>query len=127
MYRMIVDRYEEKIKYLTTENTDLRKSLKELQKELQDILSTHKVTNLQTNGESANTDIMNDSQFNLPFDMIRDSLEDSMKQKLDLLREKFESLQATDAEYLDYESVVEKLRNIMNIFKVNNIDVNRRI
>ena len=108
MYRMIIDRYEEKIKYLTTENSDLRKSLKELQKELQDILSTHKVTNLKS-GENVTPDSMNDSQFNLPFDMIRDSLEDSMKQKLDLLREKFESLQETDAEYLDYDSVLEKL------------------
>ncbi len=49
MYRMIIDRYEEKIKALMTENTDLRNSLKELQQELQDILNTHNITKYSTN------------------------------------------------------------------------------
>jgi hypothetical protein len=49
MYRMVIDRYEDKLKALTTENNDLRHSLKELQQELQDLLNTHNITIFSTN------------------------------------------------------------------------------
>ena len=94
MYRMIIDRYEQKLKLLMVENLDLRNSYKEIKLQVQELIDTHKISDLKdiNNDNNNNNQELNDSQFDLPFTMIQETIEEHVKAKIKIIRSKLNNL-----------------------------------